>query len=884
MINIKTKCKLNVTSGMRVQHKKFGLGTIDVVYNGKIRVIFDKLQMIKEFHYPNCFNHSLSIVDTDVSQASIANDVKDPIYEAEEEQQNTEMACRILDHNKNSCGGRYENFNPYGSFEAFREESVEMLENEIDYLKHHTGTVHGLFDGELIGHNCDSWEYSFESDEELRLPEGIEIKIYIKISTDTNNKITVASKKINGTIIDCNEMIVRLRSSLFLGEKVPEIGITSDSWRLLEFLKKRYEDYYYPSDISRQMIENCRNAIHSGNQRHFGQEEAIKMSEEQPITFIWGPPGTGKTETLARIAIHHLQKGSRVLMLSYSNKAVDEGFDRTVIRYKEHSDRYFEEENFLRYGYVQDDFNTDHYYLSDHQQLIRKYPKLWEQHKELLNTKENINKIDPKCNSTECKTINHELDLNNKKIRKATIELLSQAAFVATTVTKAVIDPHIYDGDFDLVIFDEASMAYLQQLVFSAAIARERFVCIGDFNQLPPIVQNSGNSRLKCDAFVYCGIQQAVTEGKSHDWLCMLDTQYRMHPDIAEFVSENMYDGLLKSHKDVKKKVEGITDLKPFPGQSMHLVDLTGSYDLSLNMNGSHYNIMSALISMLMAVEYARYSDVGIITPYRAQARLLRAMAIDIHDADKGKELNDIMASTVHQFQGSEEDVIVYDVADCYIQPALGGLLTSFNNNQANRLFNVAMTRARGKFIAVTDLNYVKLKLHGNKNKDHLLFQRLLDNNIDNHCTSSVAPLCEPKTIGPCMSILDLHQAEELYLQDIQNAKKNIDVFIPADIIHEETFMEALGSLLVEKSKDIQICIFCAQEDILPCFGRILVKSTGYPMNPITVIDEQISWLNVPLCRTGFKLRCGKPVTIAYRPIMRFEGRRTARHIRTMNR
>ena len=58
---------------------------------------------------------------------------------------------------------------------------------------------------------------------------------------------------------------------------------------------------------------------------------------------------------------------------------------------------------------------------------------------------------------------------------------------VATTISKATID-HLFDEKrYDLVMFDEVSMAYVTQIFCAAKIAKEKFMCVGDFNQLAPI-------------------------------------------------------------------------------------------------------------------------------------------------------------------------------------------------------------------------------------------------------------------------------------------------------------------------------------------------------------------------------------------------------------
>ncbi|NCU18874.1 AAA domain-containing protein, partial [Pallidibacillus pasinlerensis] len=49
-----------------------------------------------------------------------------------------------------------------------------------------------------------------------------------------------------------------------------------------------------------------------------------------------------------------------------------------------------------------------------------------------------------------------------------------------------------------------------------------------------------------------------------------------------------------------------------------------------------------------------------------------------------------IVAATVHKFQGSERDMIIFDTVDSYPQSRTGMLLTDKNSE---KLINVAVTR-----------------------------------------------------------------------------------------------------------------------------------------------------------------------------------------------
>lgn len=53
------------------------------------------------------------------------------------------------------------------------------------------------------------------------------------------------------------------------------------------------------------------------------QSEAIRVALTRDITFLWGPPGTGKTKTLGSLVGHMYRQNKRVLLISHTNDAVD---------------------------------------------------------------------------------------------------------------------------------------------------------------------------------------------------------------------------------------------------------------------------------------------------------------------------------------------------------------------------------------------------------------------------------------------------------------------------------------------------------------------------------------------------------------------------------
>lgn len=735
--------------GKKVYHDKFGEGVIVEQSNFYISVNFNNT--CKRFVYPACINSFLHLVDTTIDTTETSSLNSGQITASP-----SPLDSSLVLNKKESSDGTSMPIHHFSSAAQFYMEYNCAITAEVVHLKKNGGKRQRLFDGKRIGFFNGRYVYTFESDVALNYPEGTQINIW-------RQGICIPCR-----VMSCEDFSIIISIGADLGPSISSIEFSAEPWQLLNALINQLSNTCdHPSEIVHELICSGHKQIDRDNQRiTTGQKTAIKMSFNQPITFIWGPPGTGKTQTLASIALAHIKQGNRVLMLSYSNVSVDGAIMR-IHALSPHMDPGI----LLRYGYARQADLLNHDYLTSYNFTIRKHPDLL---KEQLNLVAERKKL-PQTSPRYMEIVDRLSDIK-KYLSTEEKEYTKNASFVATTVSKAIVDATIYSTDFDTVIFDEASMAYVPQIVFSAGLAKKHFICMGDFCQLPPIVQSKNAVLLSKDIFQYSGITSAIDSGCNHKWLCLLDTQYRMHPTISDFASQEMYNGLLRSSPDMLENRRSIVEHEPIANHAISFVDLSGTMSVcSKTSDNSRINVLSSFASFSLAISAAKSHEVGIITPYHSQSRLLYAMSQDI--ADAFPSLNPISCATVHQFQGSEKDVIIYDAVDCYRMSYPGMLLTSMDNNYANRLFNVALTRSRGKFIGLANVEYMSNKKLSNK----LMFSQLISAvQGGSNCLSlkDIAKMQTASNNSP-LHFYKKAEANEILIADISSARREIHVDIP---------------------------------------------------------------------------------------------------------
>jgi hypothetical protein len=190
----------------------------------------------------------------------------------------------------------------------------------------------------------------------------------------------------------------------------------------------------------------------------------------------------------------------------------------------------------------------------------------------------------------------------------------------------------------------------------------------------------------------------------------------------------------------------------------------------------------------------------------------------------------DIIAATAHRFQGSERDVMIFDTVDSDPQDRAGMLLTG---KDSERLLNVAITRTRGKFVHVSNRNFVEKHIFQGKT-----LRKLVDHQV-RHKQSVTT-----KEIGTWI----LHQHTKLkwmhalklaaVFHDLKSARSSITISMPEGTEISEEWMKQIGN----RDERVKWTLISDQTWDKPDTWL----EDCFPF-PFVMIDEKVLWLGLPL-------------------------------------
>ncbi len=362
------------------------------------------------------------------------------------------------------------------------------------------------------------------------------------------------------------------------------------------------------------------------------QIEAIAQSYAADyLHLIQGPPGTGKTWVLAHLARLLVQDGQRVLVTALTHRAIHNA--------------------------------------------LNKFPR--------------IDDSLPVCKIGEPR---HAGDLNIPNF-----ETFDQSHFgdlsggyIIGATPFALQSKRLADVEFDVVLFDESSQITLP-LAIMGMLAANKYIFIGDENQLPPV------SVFAHDAMPEEAAQLSIfafLSGRGDE--TMLNVTYRLNDVLAAWPSRTFYRSELKPSEEASGRRLQLSI--NFSGWDFIIDPQRPAVFLDLcHRNTTVRSRIEAETTVELILALLEHGippeEIGVVVPYRAQSRLIRSLL--------RRQINDeavigkLAVDTVERMQGQEREVILVSLttsSSAFALKMAGFLL------QPQRL-NVSVTRPRTKLI-----------------------------------------------------------------------------------------------------------------------------------------------------------------------------------------
>jgi uncharacterized protein len=371
------------------------------------------------------------------------------------------------------------------------------------------------------------------------------------------------------------------------------------------------------------------------------------LALDDSLLFVQGPPGTGKTHTSAHVILALVQAGKRIGIASNSHKAINN--------------------------------------------LLAKI--------EEVAAAEGISfRGIKKCSTNDPDSfLNGNVftdTVDNSDVEMGGWDVIGGTAYLFSRPEMA--------GMVDYLFVDEAGQVSLANMLAMAGTTRN-IVMVGDQMQLAQPIQGAHPGESGQSALDYY-LQGAATIPP--DKGILLDTSWRMHPLICDFISQAVYDSRLHAHPDCERQRLEIGDVT-HPAMKPHGMSIVKMTHEGCSQSSEEEALaVRDLIDSLIGTEFvdrdgARapldLQHILVVAPYNAQVNLLRDRLPD------GARIG-----TVDKFQGQEAEVVLVSLATSSPEDLPRHVDFFYSKNR----LNVAISRART--LAIVLMNPRLLELDAN--------------------------------------------------------------------------------------------------------------------------------------------------------------------------
>ena len=466
------------------------------------------------------------------------------------------------------------------------------------------------------------------------------------------------------------------------------------------------------------------------------QQSAVTHALERALTVVWGPPGTGKTKTLAAY-VHTLAsaaassgKGISILLSAFTYKAVEELVGRVIALLN--ADSSFKSRVFVCYGKGR-------------------------QHMTVAATGAHL----------MAKTL--EIGSGDQVYQDECLPSISAPGVVTIIATSAMqafkfgkaLQSKMVAPVFDVVVIDESSQVEVTRAIAPLAVLKDggRAVIAGDHLQMPPIA----SLEPPVGAEYLVGSIQAYLIGRDFGTpvtTCDLVENYRSHEDIVAYARGIGYPTQLSAHYPqtaihplaaLPSPSNGFPSTLPYwaelpqmVGKSPVVMTLLHDDDLSSQGNETEAMLVASLVWSLRQTLSAELdgqktgvvhtaptpdqfwnNSVGIVTPHRAQRALVVRELTKLWSTEAA--LIDEAVDTVEKFQGGERHAVIvsFGVADADVIAGEEAFLMQLQRT------NVAISRAMAKCIVIMPTT---LAGHVPQDKKALLTAHAIKDYVDDFC------------------------------------------------------------------------------------------------------------------------------------------------------
>ncbi|XP_026325144.1 helicase sen1 isoform X2 [Hyposmocoma kahamanoa] len=227
-----------------------------------------------------------------------------------------------------------------------------------------------------------------------------------------------------------------------------------------------------------------------------------------------------------------------------------------------------------------------------------------------------------------------------------------------------------------LCIVDEAGQAIEPETLIPLTLDVTHLTLIGDPQQLPGYICSQRAKKHGLNESLFSRLTSCAENWKEGSPVILLNRQYRMHPEIAEYPNRAFYGGHITTTSPPRPDI-------PLPPYCIISISSGDKGQGASGANEMEAWGVSRLVTALNSLLRPRGLSLAVVTPYNAHKELIKRnlkLLQDPADTCAPVEVN-----TVDSFQGQERDIVVVSLA----RSSGVGFLTDTGR------MNVMLTRAK---------------------------------------------------------------------------------------------------------------------------------------------------------------------------------------------